>query len=262
MKYLLILFMLLCSPVFASEAQTVINNAVINGQFSQKTGYQVPLFNYPTVTTSYISIPVVSNNNQIANSLAFSVELWIKPSTSYGTSTTGSRIFSWGDIAWVYINSAQQIGVRLLDGTAKVTATNETVPYNNWTHIVITWISGSAPKIYFNSVEKTYAVTAAAASDFHEDILLIGNGKGTVYGDRPYGGWIRTVRLFRNVLLTQEQINTLYNSGVYVRAHTSVAGVSSEFLNGTGLTEIDTALYGSQTNGTLVNGVLWEMNSD
>jgi hypothetical protein len=142
-------------------------------------------------------------------------------------------------------------------GTDKLVTSLQTLDIDTWYHIVGTWTTGTAPKIYINGTLDNTGGTATAGSVFQDDIIRFGWEDGV--GTRRLNGTIDEITIW-NRSLSASEITSLYNSGVgtYVKNTTAPYNVDLRAIwhldEGTGLIAVDSFDY---NNGTLVGGSTW-----
>lgn len=198
---------------------------------------------------SKVTVPNASSANAVSGATAFSIE-WkgkilyfgennagrLLDKTAAGTATTGYRLF---------IDNSYRVNFGIgTGGTEKLTTTSTTVSTGVYTHIVVTWANGSAPKIYINGTEASYSTSTSATTPGNDtaSTLTIGNRNNAT--DRTINAWMSRIRIYRDIELTSGNVTTLYGDG-------TVSGATAEYLftEGSGTTLTDSS--GSGNNGTI-----------
>lgn len=139
----------------------------------------------------------VADNSLLDFSSTFSASFWVKP-TSWPTSgyrpilskkdNYEFRLDSNGKLYWYWLNSGS---------TARSLTSTATLPINTWTHVAVTYASGTQ-KIYINGVASgtaTYAETLKTSSN----TLRIGWDASTT-GSNGFLGQIDEVKLYDEVI--------------------------------------------------------------
>lgn len=200
---------------------------------------------------STVTVSNAATANQLFGSTAFSVE-WKGKILNYGENSAGRLIDKSGSTTAttgyrLYIDSTYHVGFGLgQSALERLTVTNETVTPGVYTHIVATWASGFAPKIYINGTEATYSSSTVATTPGDDSGRQFTIGNRSQNTDRTANAWFSRVRVYRNVELTSTDVTTLYGDG-------TVAGATAEYLftDGSGTTLTDSS--GNGNNGTISN---------
>lgn len=204
--------------------------------------------------TSSVTIPNNNSNNAVFGSTAYSVEYYGRID-DLGASSTGNIVRKFNAAG----NSGFKLGVNTgktiqwnmrADGSNKATTTSTTFTLGNYHHIVASWTSGAAAKIYIDGVEASYsaAVASTTPGDDTANTLYFGNN---TTGLGSFGGTFRRVRLWRNYALTASDVTSLYGGGSAASAPTA----EYLFTEGSGTTVADTS--GNANNGTVVSPAFW-----
>ena len=246
------------------ESLTYVAN---DGNFPAPSGNNC--LSFADSDTSAVTINDSETGNRIYGSTAFSVETWVFPrelassdgivvKNAGGTTPNGYKL----QIASTSGNLTAVLG----ETSGKATTTNTTagnvLTANTWNHIVMTWASGAAPKIYIKSTEATYSATAAVTTPTDDSAYTLYIGRENS-GDLNFDGFIRRVRIFRNKALSQADVTALYNGGTYTQVETAadrgVTGATAEysFSEGTGTTLTDSV---AANNGT-ISGATWSKDT-
>jgi len=195
---------------------------------------------------------VIANSataNQIYQATSYSGEMWVYQRVASSvyryidkvdalTATKGFRFY----------NSSTNLNIGIVDaGWVKLTTSNAVTLANQLNHVVFTWVSGAAPKLYLNGSEVTYAASVAAITPVDDSAtsLIIGNDVTAI---RALNGIIYATRIYRNVALTSGNVTTLYNAGA--KAINPLGNATSEYMfnEGTGSTLTDSV---GGVNGTI-----------
>lgn len=215
------------------------------------TSWQL-LFNNKSST---VTVPNSTAHNALSGATSFSVE-WKGQIQGAGENSAG-RIVDKTNATSATVgyqfstNSSKQVVFSMGEGgTAKTTTTSTTISYGVPVHLVATWASGAAPKIYINGVEASYTSSTAVTTpgDDTANLLTIGQRSGNT--DRTFHGFMSRLRIYKNTELSAANVTTLYGNG-------TVAGATAEYLftDGTGTTLTDSS--GNSNNGTITS-CLWD----
>jgi len=189
----------------------------------------------------------VSNNsaNQFSGSTAFSVEAWVN-NRSTGEGAVG-RILDKGSgssVGYHLFNDVTSWRFRVYTSSGTFSSNTSGHFINTWQHIVGVW-TGSQIILYVNGVATSPNGTTGTATNDTGHSLFFGNNSAT---SNTFDGFIRRVRLFRNVGLSAANVATLRDGGDFTQNQTSpVAGCTGEynFTEGSGLTLADTSGNGN-----------------
>jgi len=114
---------------------------------------------------------------------------------------------------------------------------------NAWYHVVVTCSHGdSVPIIYVNNVSQSLTATDTASSTYQ----FVSNSSPLYFGrdangSNPFIGTIDEVGLWKNKILTSDDVSTLYNSGngltypfstTSIKSYNSLAKASIKSING------------------------------
>jgi hypothetical protein len=225
------------------NAKMVITDSLASNKFN------VLSFDGNGSNDDVLTVPNNSASNQFFGSTSFSFEANI-----YAVTTGGSalgRVFEKGQ------NGVDGYGLSLSGGslvayvfTNGVNRTSNTIslPLGSWHHAVGVW-DGSTIKLYLDTATAAGNNAAGAASNDTARTLYIGS---SVTASRTWGGFIRRVRLYRNVALSASDVATLWNGGDFMQDVASpIAGCTAEynFTEGSGTTVADTS--GNAATATL-----------
>ena len=153
------------------------------------------------------------NNISIVGSNAFSASLWFKPESSTGRQT----LFCWGtgttanQFCPEYNGAVGNPNNIYVVGFNKDFYTTETVPINEWHHLVIT-TDGTTDnaQIYYNGVATSITVANSGSFNLVDSQLSI--GRDEVNNRQPFNGSIDEVR-FYNKTLSAEEVEEEYLLG-------------------------------------------------
>lgn len=130
------------------------------------------------------------------------------------------------------------------------TTTSSTITLGAQVHIVATWTSGQAWKIYIDGTEASYTQSDVLTTPGNDSpsLFKIGNNAAST-GVLGISGSVSRVRIYRNVNLSAANVTTLFGGG-------TVAGVTGEYLftDGSGLVLSDSS--GNGNHGT-ISGPTW-----
>lgn len=205
----------------------------------------------------YINVPNATAN-QAFGCTAFSVEAWVYSSTS-GEGSIGRILDKIGASSAGYQIDDTTSSLRFRMYTGGVLRTSSALSLNTgyWHHVVGVY-DGSTVRIYVDNNASSTGLATGTVNDDTGNTLYIGNRAAT---DATWDGWIRRVRIFRNVALSASDVSTLWNNGDYVYNQASpIAGCTGEynFTEGTGTTVADTSGNGNTaTFGGGSNAPTW-----
>jgi hypothetical protein len=152
----------------------------------------------------------VADNSALDISAALTVSAWVYP-RAYGTElkaiVSKDTNFEFhlddnGEVYWWWHDDAGT--------TRSVTSTGFAVPLNQWTHVTVTYRSGSQ-RIYINGVQRASA-TFTGALDVNGLALQIGyDGAGSAQPLRYWNGYIDEVNIY-STALSQPQVAALMSA--------------------------------------------------
>ncbi len=179
----------------------------------------------------YVSAANSATANQIYGATSYSAEAWVI-ARSLGAASVG-RILDKSNNSTVgfqfLITTGQFLRTVLYEGgTPKESvASNRILTYNVLHHVVATWTSGSAVKLYVDGTETTYSTntTITTPGDESSNSLTIGNFSART---RTWDGIIYVTRIYRNIAPTSGNVTTLYNAGY--KAVNPLGNATSEYL--------------------------------
>lgn len=177
-------------------------------------------------TSSLVSIAYKSvfDFNTSTSDVPFSASFWIYPSNVTVIEREIASKYSSTTSQWVLRQRGTKIEAAIFNsiGAFKYYQFNDAtynLVANTWQHVVLTYdglgLNGSF-KLYFNSVLKSGAAVTNSGTYTRMSSsnvpVMIGSGRA----DSPayfYNGRLDEIAIWRNKILTQTQINSLYNSG-------------------------------------------------
>ncbi|CAK0748866.1 exported hypothetical protein [Gammaproteobacteria bacterium] len=262
-KYLFLILIFLCTNV---HADSVFRNMTMKG-VTVGPGFYTLYFNG---VSGYASAPAIAGN-QVFGNQGYSVEFWtylvssgsgdtgrLMHKSNTGSSVGGLRVFTTG---------TNSIGTKIqatldTDGTDANCLTTARYNFNTWHHIVVT-LDTSLNLIFYIDGAAFSACTQGTGNIVTDATYPLQLG-GRQDGVSTMGGNLGKVRIFLNKVLSQAEVNTLYNGGVLVQNQSSpVAGVTAEYNmdrphSGTVFT--DTSIYAN--NGSLAGAAAWAIISN
>ena len=138
-------------------------------------------------------------------------------------------------------------------GNAYFSPDSDPIPASTWTHVAMTWTQGGNITTYLNG----QFVGSTATSNAY-----VNSGVATYLGTgspvwAPFKGKIDEVRIWSTA-----RSQTEISNNMYLQLNGDEMGLTSYYKmsNGTGTTLTDNKIGGSY-NGTLNNGVVWELSS-
>lgn len=198
-------------------------------------------------------------NIQMKLATSYSTEVWCVDRLSAGaagylfntfnalaTTGMGLKIGSANSNVSFYINE----GGTLKESRSATSSINRNV----LNHIVTTWTSGAASKIYINGSETSSYVVATAITTPDDDSansFTIGQWNNSQW----FNGCIMLVRIYRNIVLSAGNVTTLYNGGVMTKTSNPLGNATAEYLFTEG-TESSLTDAIAANNGT-ISGALW-----
>jgi len=163
-------------------------------------------------TDDYISIPADSTINDLTS---FSWVAWVRPEGA-GENNLGRVMQKGNRILYDDEDGAGNDGLAMevgTDGNARVSQSNANLTHDTWTHVAVTYSSGSFPLIYINGAEATYVYqTIGTGTDVADNssALYVGNNSS---GSRSFNGKITEAAVFDDVL-TEKEIKKIYRFGL------------------------------------------------
>ena len=177
------------------------------------------LFNGGGATDEYVD---VSDSDLLSftdgtNDIPFSISLWIKPENNFGAilnkyNTTDGyeyRMFMQSGILQFFIYSENTTTNRL--GVAD----NVSLVLDVWNHVAVTWDLTDL-KMKVNNVDASFAQSETGTyvkMNNTNSILRLAQESDNDSGSARFEGNIDILRIFRDYVLTETDITTLYNSG-------------------------------------------------
>lgn len=208
-------------------------------------------------TAAAVTVPNDSTNNAIFGSTSYSAEYYGRIDT-LGNSNTGVLIYKSlsAQTSGYFLRMAASgaVTVAIRDGALRTTTSNTGyITLGNYHHVFFSWTSGSAPKIYVDGSEVTYAssVSAGVPADDTANLLIFGNNSSA---NRPLSGTYRIMRIWRNYALTAADVTSLNSGGSAASAPTG----EYLFSEGSGTTTADSS--GNGNTGTIVSPAYWNTN--
>jgi hypothetical protein len=203
-----------------------------------------------------VSVSNSATVNQLSGATSFSWELWLANRSASGTNPQRFVDKAAATTAGYVLYTTQSSSKLAIDifegGTAKTTNASASMSLNSINHIVYTWTSGSAPKIYLNGSEVAYTTTTSVTTPGNDSAnsMYIGN---LAAANRTFDGVIYSYRIYRNKALSSSEVTTAYNAGN--KSSQPVTGATAEYLfnDGSGSTLTESI---NSTNGT-ITGALW-----
>jgi hypothetical protein len=196
-------------------------------------------------------------STQFANTLPYTVEAWIRPSSGFGGSTIAGMLNGGVTASWAFFLNANGSlsSYRNVGPFSLVTATN-VVQANVWSHVATVY-DGSTLYIYVNGQLATSGLFTSTQPGTSAP-LIIGANLNSGSPTNFFNGRMDEVRIW-NVARSQCQLNTFKNCEI----PTSSAGLVANYHFNTGIPSTNnagiTTLFestGNNLNGTLTNFTL------
>lgn len=201
-------------------------------------------------SNDYVSVPNSATGNQFYGSTAYTVVAWV-----YCKSVSGNRIWNKtnaGLTTGIFLDVNTTNNARLYFLTSSGTKSIEfssAFPLKQWVRVVGVW-NGTTGIVYQNGIAGTPGSASGTATDESAETGYIGNRAA---GDRPWNGYVRDLRIYRNIGWTQTDVtNDL--AGQTIAGATAVYPMNE----GTGNTITDTIAANNGTN----SGAQWSKTVD
>ena len=166
----------------------------------------------------------------LTNLRTFTLSAWVKPRT---VGTSGGRIIDKhngdGSGGWVFYITSNKLGFFTVDGidNAEWQSAANSISYNTWQHVVVTFQNGGTPIFYVNGI-----VSAVTNNDMGTQLLGDDSSLSVKIGDAPidnttaFNGLIDDVRIYSRAL-SADEIKRLYNMGGTVKLNTTSTSLTN-----------------------------------
>lgn len=208
-------------------------------------------------TNGYVTIP--HSSGQVATQMTMEAWVYVRSTTAGGANILMKGNYGYGiHLGNDGCSPGNKLGYWVNAGCGSTILSTGTVPFNQWVHVavVVTTSPSQTLTFYINGVNAGSSTSSSITINNGGNGPLILGMQGTGCSCNYFNGKMDEVRIW-NTALTQAQIQANMNNSVSPSSANLQVYLRAD--NASGTTATDLSVNG--TNGTLVNGMTWEVPS-